>query len=178
MANMNFGVNLLPKTDNTYSLGIDDGNSNQKRWIIYASEIHGPLTGNASSATTATNLSAAPTITQAGSSGTTLSAATFYTLTVGGQTVVFKTPTDTNDKVTQNVKTDNKKYGIILSNYETSASTTTAATVNRDSKVYVNPSLNSINAGQFVLHDKAATPVEKAYMVWNATDLSIDFVFN
>jgi hypothetical protein len=35
-------------------------------------------------ATTATNLSAAPTITQAGSSGTALSAATFYTLTVGG----------------------------------------------------------------------------------------------
>ena len=271
-------------------------------------------------ATTATNLSAAPTITQAGSSGTTLSAATFYTLTVGGQTVVFKTPTDTknsaygnintsgqigqttnwalangdalvvadsdnswklertgitfdastetecltkkgtwkafnnyslptakndtlggvkpwyshtaastgpttgsnataiavnaiqttagryyavesdsngrlfvnvpwtnvnnsyltshNNLVTQNVKTDNKKYGIILSNYETSASTTTAAAVNRDSKVYVNPSLNSVNAGQFVLHDKATTPVERAYMIWNATDQSIDFVFN
>ena len=203
-------------------------------------------------ATTAANLSAAPTITQAGSSGTTLSAATFYTLTVGGQTVVFKTPTNSlptakndtlggvkpwyshtaastgpttgsdataitvnaiqtaaeryyaiesdsngrlfvnvpwtnvnnsyltshNNLVTQNVKTDNKKYGVILSNYETSSSTTTEAEVNRDSKVYVNPSLNSINAGQFVLHDTAATPVEKVYMVWNATDQSIDFVFN
>ena len=133
---------------------------------------------NAATATTATSLSTAPTIIQTGSSGTVLSAATFYTLTVGGQTVVFKTPSDINDKVTQNIKTDDKKYGIILSNYETNSSVTTEAEVNRDSKVYVNPSLNSVNAGQFVLHDKAATPVEKAYMVWNATDQSIDFVFN
>lgn len=83
----------------------------------------------------------------------------------------------TDTLVTQNVKTDNKKYGIILSNYETSASTTTAAAVNRDSKVYVNPSLNSINAGQITIHNKAATPIEKAYMIWNDTDQSIDFVF-
>ena len=36
MANMNFGVNLVPKTTNTYALG----NSDQK-WKIYATDING-----------------------------------------------------------------------------------------------------------------------------------------
>lgn len=47
-------------------------------------------------ATTATNLDAAPTITKEGTATINLAAATAYTLTVGGKTVVFKTPADSN----------------------------------------------------------------------------------
>lgn len=36
MANMNFGVNLLPKTTNIYTLGNSD-----KKWNLYVNEING-----------------------------------------------------------------------------------------------------------------------------------------
>lgn len=36
MANMTFGVNLLPSTTNTYTLGNSD-----KKWNVYASTING-----------------------------------------------------------------------------------------------------------------------------------------
>ena len=36
MANMNFGVNILPKVNNTYSLGNSD-----KKWNLYVNEING-----------------------------------------------------------------------------------------------------------------------------------------
>ena len=36
MANMNFGVNILPREDNTYTLGNSD-----KKWNIYANTING-----------------------------------------------------------------------------------------------------------------------------------------
>lgn len=43
--NMNFGVDLLPVSDNTYYLG-KTGTTN-KRWKIYASEINGKnITGS------------------------------------------------------------------------------------------------------------------------------------
>ena len=51
---------------------------------------------SATTATTATNLADAPTITKTGTSTIDLTAATTYTLTVGGKTVVFKTPADSN----------------------------------------------------------------------------------
>ena len=41
MANMNFGVNILPKADNTYTLG----NSNYK-WNIFINTINGTAIGN------------------------------------------------------------------------------------------------------------------------------------
>ena len=56
--------------------------------------------GSAAAATTATNLSAAPTITKTGTSTIDLTAGTAYTLTVGGQSVIFKTPADSDTKVT------------------------------------------------------------------------------
>lgn len=83
----------------------------------------------------------------------------------------------TNNAVTQNVTTADKKYGILLSAYETSAITTTATSVNRDSKVYVNPSLNRLVAGELTVHDKAASPIEKVSLKWNSTDQSLDFIF-
>jgi hypothetical protein len=82
---MNFGVDLLPITTETYNLGSSD-----KKWNIY-----GSLTGNASTATTATNLDAAPTLVQTGTSTISLSPNTNYTLTIGGKSVIFKTPNDT-----------------------------------------------------------------------------------
>lgn len=44
MANMNFGVNILPKTNNTYTLGNSD-----YKWQIYASSINGSAPVTASS---------------------------------------------------------------------------------------------------------------------------------
>lgn len=53
-----FATDLLPNEDNIYYLGKVDSNnnSNNRQWKIYASEIHGPLTGNADTATTASKL--------------------------------------------------------------------------------------------------------------------------
>ena len=69
---------------------------------ITATTFSGDLSGNATTATTATNLDAAPTLVQTGTSTIDLSPNTTYTLTVGGQSVIFKTPNDT--KVTQSNK--------------------------------------------------------------------------
>ena len=56
----------------------------------------GTWSGNATTATTATNLANAPTLASGGTSTINLSANTAYTLTVGGKTLVFKTPVDNN----------------------------------------------------------------------------------
>ena len=41
MANMNFGVNILPKANNTYSLGNSD-----YKWNIFANSINGTAVGD------------------------------------------------------------------------------------------------------------------------------------
>lgn len=42
-----FATDLLPNEDDLYQLGkIDDDSTKNRRWIIYASEINGPLIGN------------------------------------------------------------------------------------------------------------------------------------
>lgn len=67
-----------------------------------ATKFIGALQGNADTATsatsaaTATNLASNPTITKEGTATINLAAETAYTLTVGGKTVVFKTPADSN----------------------------------------------------------------------------------
>lgn len=77
---LTFGVNLLPNsTSKEFSLG----NSTQK-WNIY-----GDLTGTS---TTATNLATAPTLVAGGTATVTLAMNSNYTLTIGGQQLVFVTP--------------------------------------------------------------------------------------
>ena len=41
-------------------------------------------------------------------------------------------------------------------------------------KVYADEAV----ASKFTLHDNASTPTKKAYLQWNGTDQSIDFIFN
>ena len=144
---MNFGVDLLPITTETYNLGSSD-----KKWNIY-----GSLTGNASTATTATNLDAAPTLVQTGTSTISLSPNTNYTLTVGGKSVIFKTPNDT--KVTQS----NKAYSsytywrplvIGARNASTASGLTNTATDTTDlvytfSNIIAQPSTGTIKATTF-----------------------------
>ena len=101
-------VQIKYSTTIDYWWGVGTGNENHglydnkaAKWILSAGAANtwtfdGNVTGNATTATTATNLSAAPTITSGGTSTISLSANTAYTLTVGGKSVVFKTPVDNN----------------------------------------------------------------------------------
>ena len=73
------------------------------------------------------------------------------TLTIDGTDVKLYAPAGTgNDKVTQNIKSDNKNYPLLLSYYETSSSTTTAEAANRATGIYANPSTGTITATNFV----------------------------
>ena len=73
------------------------------------------------------------------------------TLTIDGTDVKLYAPAGTgNDKVTQNIKSDNKNYPLLLSYYETSSSATTAETANRATDIYANPSTGTITATNFV----------------------------
>lgn len=60
-----------------------------------------------------------------------------------------QTNTDNDTKVTQNIKSDNKNYPLLLSYYESSSTTTTAQTANRASGIYANPSTGTITATNF-----------------------------
>lgn len=72
------------------------------------------------------------------------------TLTIDGTDVKLYAPAGTgNDKVTQNIKSDNKNYPLLLSYYETSSSATTAEAANRATGIYANPSTGTITATNF-----------------------------
>ena len=135
------------------------------------------LKTSVTSATTATNLSGAPTIVTSDSTSgaVSLSDNNTYTLTVGGKSVLFTTPNDT--KVAQNINAENKKFGVLFSAYETSSTSAEKNTVNRNSNIYIHPSLSQMIAGQFTIHDKASTVSEKVSLQWNDTDQSLDFIF-
>ena len=73
------------------------------------------------------------------------------TLTIDGTAIKLYAPAGTgNDKVTQNIKSDNKNYPLLLSYYETSSSATTAEAANRATGIYANPSTGTITATNFV----------------------------
>ena len=74
LQNSIFPSNILPKTNNTQDLGA----SNNKWAYIYATNFVGNLTGNADTATTATNLASAPSLAASGT--------TQIKVTAGGQT--------------------------------------------------------------------------------------------
>ncbi len=136
----------------------------------------GSCTGNAATATTASGLSAGakPTITQTGTATVNLAAATTYTLTVGGQSVIFKTPADnnTNNAATHTLGTTTKYY---VTGTTSATSTTSGDTY--DTGVYVTEAAGELSALKYSIHDTAATPAEKALLQWNDTDLAIEFVF-
>lgn len=137
----------------------------------------GGFLGNATTATTATNLAAAPTIAESDETNNVVSLFdnTTYVLTAGNKSVYFTTPNDT--KVVQNLNTENKKFGILFSAYETSNNSIEKNTVSRTSDIYIHPSLSQMVAGQFTVHDKASPLNEKVTLQWNSTDQSLDFIF-
>ena len=109
--NGNISFSTYPGSDDTlyigYAAATKTGNSfdNSLTWngstgVLTAIKFKGPLEGNATSATTATNLANAPTLTKTGTSTIDLTANTTYTLTVGGKSVIFKTPNDANTNTT------------------------------------------------------------------------------
>ena len=74
----------------------------------FSETINGTITNatnavNASNAATATNLATAPSLVQNGGSSLALVANTFYTLSVGNQDLVFKTPVDSDTWIANSV---------------------------------------------------------------------------
>lgn len=130
--------------------------------------------GNAVSATTATNLSAAPTITATGTATVNLAANTAYTLTVGGKSVVFKTPSDANTNTLVNYTLGETTKAYLMASQNAPTTTTTARAAHGDTGVYL-----TATAGEFsaVRHSYNVAGVERAYTHYNMTDQSIDFVF-
>lgn len=84
--------------------------------------------------------------------------------------------TSHNNLVKQTLKEDNINYKLLASSQASPTSETAYETI-YNTKIYINPSLNSINAGRFTIHDKATSPNEKVYMEWNSIDQSLDFIF-
>ena len=60
MANMNFGVNILPQTNNTYALG-----NSSKKWNLYVNQINGEDYHSPTITVTTTNASASDALTAA-----------------------------------------------------------------------------------------------------------------
>lgn len=160
---MTFATDILPNEDNIYNLGTSD-----KKWKIF-----GALTGNADTATTATNLSAAPTIVSGGTSTVNLSANTAYTLTVGGKSVIFKTPADNNTATAADNILDGSNSGtqITYSPYTSQQSKlsfdTSTAAPSRTDRLNLNGSL----------YATTYNVAGKVTLQWNSTDSSLDFVF-
>lgn len=130
--------------------------------------------GLATNATTATNLAAAPSFSSGGSNPTAFGANTTYTLTVGGQSVVFKTPTDNDSKVTQSSSTSTNWRKILL-HYKDDAASTTAVTSSTNQiyaavGVSVQPSTGTIRADKYNIFDKAT-------LQWNPALSAVEFIF-
>ena len=118
--------------------------------VLTATTFSGNLSGNATTATTATNLSAAPTITKEGTADINLAAATVYTLSVGGKSIAFKTPSDANNVTQQRTSSTTESRPLLFSYYKTSsADSSTARNTYWNSNIYVIPSTGTIYATAF-----------------------------
>lgn len=135
--------------------------------------------GNASTATTATNLSAAPTITAAGTATVNLAANTTYTLTVGGKSVIFKTPADSDTNTLMNYTLGATTRAYLMGSQNAPATSTVARAAHGDLGVYLTNVAGQLSAKSLSINDGAASAasVEKVWMQWNATDQALEFVF-
>lgn len=97
-----------------------------------------------------------------------------YKLTAGGNSVIFKLPSDidTDTKVANAVASATKYY--VTGTTSASASTGTQVF---DTGVYVTTTAGQLSALHYSVHDGTATPAEKVKLEWNSTDSSLDFVF-
>lgn len=160
---MTFATNIYPAEDNVYYLG-----TTGQTWKIF-----GALTGNADTATTATNLSAAPTIVSGGTSTVNLSANTAYTLTVGGKSVIFKTPADNNTATAADNILDGSNsgtqitYGPYTSQQAKLSFDTSTTAPSRTDRLNLNGSL----------YATTYNVAGKVTLQWNSTDSSLDFIF-
>ena len=165
-----------------YWWGVGTANANHglydditDKWILSAgADNKWNFDGNSTTATTATNLSAAPTIASGGTATINLSANTAYTLTVGGKSVIFKTPADSNTdtKVNYTLAATTKAY--LMASSDAPTSTATAREAKGDSNVYLTATAGELSA---VRHSYNVSGTEKAYSYYNTTLNSIDFVF-
>lgn len=136
---------------------------------ITATKFSGNLTGDVTgTATTANNLASAPSFSDGGSSPKTFSANTTYTLTVGGKSVVFKTPADSDTKNTAGSTNSTSKLYLIGATSQAANPTT-----NSYSKVFETAgALSAKNLGI-----NADTDTNKVTLQWNASSQSVEFIF-
>jgi len=108
------------------------------------------------------------TLASGGTATVTLSANTSYTLTAGGTSVIFKTPADSDTKNTAGSTNSTSKLFLI-------GATSQAANPTTNSYQYTYTNNGLLSALKLGLN---LNGTEKAYLEWNNTDQSIDFIFN
>ena len=155
-----------------------NGNGSTTGVTIHAASFDGNAS-SATSATTATNLASAPTLQQTGTSTIDLVANKAYTLTVGGQSIVFKTPADSNTDTLVNYTLGATTRAYLMGSQNAPTSTATARAAHGDMGVYLSATAGQLSAKSLSLNDGAASAssVEKVYMQWNSADQSLDFIF-
>lgn len=155
-------------------LKIMGGTSATPAWLEVEGNIYAAaFKGNADTATTATNLSAAPSITSGGTATVTLSANTAYTLTVGGKSVIFKTPVDNNTATAVDNILDGSNSGTAITYAPYAAK---QDKLSFDTSTTAPDRTDRLNLNGF-LYATQYNVAGQVTLQWNATDSSLDFVF-
>ena len=185
--NKSRGLSIQYGSTIDYWWGVGNGNENHglydvkaNKWILSAGTNNSwSFTGNADTATTATNLSVAPTITAAGTATVNLTANTAYTLTVGGKSVIFKTPADSDTNTLMNYTLGATTRAYLMGSQNAPATSTVARAAHGDLGVYLTNVAGQLSAKSLSINDgvASAASVEKVWMQWNATDQALEFVF-
>ena len=185
--NKSRGLSIQYGSTIDYWWGVGNGNENHglydvkaNKWILSAGTNNSwSFTGNADTATTATNLSVAPTITAAGTATVNLTANTAYTLTVGGKSVIFKTPADSDTNTLMNYTLGATTRAYLMGSQNAPATSTVARAAHGDLGVYLTNVAGQLSAKSLSINDgvASAASVEKVWMQWNATDKALEFVF-
>lgn len=139
------GVKVNPNTNTVSATGfVGDLTGNVTGNVSGSS---GSCTGNAATATKATNNANGKALTDTIIKGLSVSGKTItYTMIDGNTGTITTQDTNTDTKVTQSVSTDNKTFPVLLCNNEDATTDVGAAGAKFASGVKVNPSTNTISA--------------------------------
>lgn len=102
--------------------------------------------------------------------------ATTITSSADGKTITISS-TDTNTLVNYTLGTTTRAY--LMGSQNAPTDTTTARAAHGDIGVYLTNTAGHLSAKAFSLNDGAASAssTEKAWIIWNSTDNSVDFIF-
>lgn len=160
-------------TQTSITVNYNSGNTTFAGTVTANNGFSGSLSGNATSATTATNLSAAPTIASGGTATVSLAANTAYTLTVGGKSVIFKTPADNNTATAADNILDGSNSGTAIT-YAPYSAQQTKLSFDTSTNAPTRTDRLNLNGSLYATTYNVAGYVT---LQWNSTDSSLDFVF-